>query len=382
MSSKLKIAVITTDGRSLSPKWGTKEPSLGTAAGALLAGFADLDEVEVHVVYCLREKMEQPAEFMPGLHFHQLVVPKWGWMSSLYLGCILAIRKCLAGIKPDLVHGQGTEKECAIAAVFSGYPNVLTIHGNMRVHASRGEHRGRLFYRIAALLEGIALRRTDGVVSISSYTDDLVRPLAARTWLLPNAAQGSYFNARPAPASPPVMLFVGGFDERKNPVGFIEACGDLIARQGWTLRLCGGGAPDSAYVRRLEQLAAEHPWIDLAGWRSRDELLVEMERASLLVLPTLEDNCPMVVLEAMAVGLPVIASRVGGVPDLIKDGETGMMFDPHDAISMRNVTERMITSTETRERIGRSARAEALVRFHPTVIARRHLGFYREVLGG
>ena len=59
-------------------------------------------------------------------------------------------------IQPDIVHGQGTERDCALAAVLSGYPNVLTIHGNMRVHASRSETRS-LYYSMAARLETFAL---------------------------------------------------------------------------------------------------------------------------------------------------------------------------------------------------------------------------------
>jgi len=110
-------------------------------------------------------------------------------------------------------------------------------------------------------------------------------------------------------------------------------------------------------------------------------LLTEMERASLLVLPTFEDNCPMVVLEAMAVGLPVIASRVGGIPDLITDGETGMMFNPLNPSSMRGATERILSDIGLRNRLGEAAKREARERFHPEVIARAHLDIYREVLG-
>lgn len=299
---------------------------------------------------------------------------------SLFAGAILAVRKTIREINPDIVHGQGTERECALAAVFSGFPNVLTLHGNMRVHARRGENKGKPYYRLAAFLEGIALRKTDGVVSISTYTDELVKPLVKRTWLLPNAADSRYFEATHQPTDPPTVLFVGGLDERKNPVGFIKACAPLFENSGWRFRLCGTGAKGSAYLAELEALAAKHPWIELAGWKSREELLAEMECASLLVLPTFEDNCPMVVLEAMAVGLPVIASKVGGVPDLITEGKTGMMFDPQIPDSMNQVTGMMIGDPELRVRLGQAAKEEAKKRFHPKVVAQAHLEIYREIL--
>ena len=327
-----------------------------------------------------RRRMATPPKLAPNIHFHQPLVSQWGMGRSLFAGAIKATREVIRAIKPDIVHGQGTERECALAAVFSGYPNVLTLHGNMRVHAKRGENKGKLYYRLAAFLEGIALRKTDGVVSISTYTGELVKPLVKQSWLLPNAADSRYFEATHKPTQPPTVLFVGGLDERKNPVGFINACAPLFEGSGWKFRLCGTGAKGSPYLAELEALAAKHPWIEIAGWKSRGDLLAEMEIASLLVLPTFEDNCPMVVLEAMAVGLPVIASRVGGVPDLITDGETGLMFDPLNPSSMRGATERILSDAGLRNRLGEAAKRDARERFHPEVIARAHLDIYREVL--
>jgi glycosyltransferase involved in cell wall biosynthesis len=377
----MKIVQITTDNRTHFGDHGREMPYFGTAPEGLLQGFAKLPEHEIHVVSVAREHMNVPSKLAPNIYFHQPVLPPWGMGRSLFTGAVLSIRKLLREINPDIVHGQGTERDCALAAVFSGYPNVLTLHGNMRVHAKRGENKGKPYYRLAAFLEGIALRKTDGVVSISSYTDELVKPLAKRTWLLPNAADSRYFEATHKPTQPPTIVFVGGLDERKNPVGFIKACAPLFEGTDWKFRLCGTGAKGSAYLAELEALAAQYQWIELAGWKSREELLMEMERASLLVLPTFEDNCPMVVLEAMAVGLPVIASRVGGIPDLITDGETGLMFNPLNPSSMRGATERILSDAGLRNRLGEAAKREARERFHPEVIARAHLDIYREVLG-
>lgn len=377
----MKVVQITTDNRVHFHDYQKTVPYFGTAPEALLHGFSNIpDEIEVHVISVTRKKMEVPAKLASNIHFHQPLVPSWGMGRSLFAGAVHAIRKVIREIQPDIVHGQGTERECALAAVFSGFPNVLTLHGNMRVHAKRGENRGKSYYRLAAFLEGIALRKTDGVVSISTYTDELVRPLAKQTWLLPNAADSRYFEANHNPTQPPVALFVGGLDERKNPVGFIKACAPLFAQNGWRFRLCGTGAKNSPYLAELEALAAQHSWVELAGWKSREELLTEMEHASILELPTLEDNCPMVVLEAMAVGLPVIASKVGGVPDLITEGKTGMMFDPSSPDSMQTVTAAMIGDSGLRVRIGQTAKQEAMERFHPKVVAEAHLKIYREVL--
>jgi glycosyltransferase involved in cell wall biosynthesis len=89
----------------------------------------------------------------------------------------------------------------------------------------------------------------------------------------------------------------------------------------------------------------------------------------------------MVVLEAMAAGLPVAASRVGGVPDLITHEKDGLMFDPNDQGDVRNCLERLVNEPETRARLGAAGRITAQERFHPKVIAAEHLKIYRDILG-
>src|SRR5947209_19509187 len=112
-----------------------KEPSFGTAPQALMKGLATLPEIELHVVSCSQHPMESPEKIADNIWFHSLHVPKIGWLRTGYQGCIRAIRKKLEEVQPDLVHGQGTERECALSAVFSGFRNVITIHGNMRAVA-------------------------------------------------------------------------------------------------------------------------------------------------------------------------------------------------------------------------------------------------------
>jgi hypothetical protein len=139
----VRIVQITTDNREHFRDFTANAPYFGTAPDALLKGFeAVSDEAEVHVVSVARQKMGAPDLIGKNIHFHQPIIPSWGMGRSLFAGAILALRKTIREINPDIVHGQGTERECALAAVFSGYPNILTLHGNMRIHAKRGENKG------------------------------------------------------------------------------------------------------------------------------------------------------------------------------------------------------------------------------------------------
>src|SRR5690349_7417079 len=110
----MKVALITTDDRWLRGDWENPQPRFGMAPEALLSGFAALPkEFEVHVISCTRGRVKSPEKLAENIWFHSLVVPKLGWMTTGYQGCIRAVRRKLRQIQPDLVHGQGTELDSA-----------------------------------------------------------------------------------------------------------------------------------------------------------------------------------------------------------------------------------------------------------------------------
>ncbi len=139
----------------------------------------------------------------------------------------------------------------------------------------------------------------------------------------------------------------------------------------------GGGDP---YAREFDELLTSRPWCRFDGLADREKLRTYFSQARLLVLASLEDNCPMVVLEAMAAGVPVIAGAVGGVPELIDDGVTGVLCDPTSKESMQSAVTNFFASENSATAMAKRAKETALVRFHPRVIAERHLAIYREVL--
>jgi glycosyltransferase involved in cell wall biosynthesis len=379
--ASMRIVQLTTDNREQLSCHSADTPHFGTAPEALLQGFSGMSDVEVHVISCTTEPMTSPEKLAPNIWFHSIHVPKLGWGRSLFLGTALATRRLIKRLNPDIVHGQGTERDCAMNAVLSGRPNILTIHGNMRVHATRAEQAGSTYYKLAAALETFCLKRTQGVVAISSYTEQLVTSVTPRTWPLPNAVDERYFNIERAPSSIPTILFIGTINERKNPVGLIDACEPLLRSGKCKIHFAGDGDRHSPYWEQFSHRLQTIPGLELLGFISREAIGLELARATMVVLPTFEDNCPMVVLESMAAGVAVSASRVGGVPDLIEHEIDGLMFEPSAPHEIRGTVERLIDDNELRERLEAAAKAKAVARFHPKVIARGHLEIYHDLLG-
>jgi glycosyltransferase involved in cell wall biosynthesis len=382
MARPLKIALVIPDNRDEFRRYADPLPHFGTAPTALLAGLAALPDCEVHVVCCVQQPVAVPEKIGPNIFFHAEVVPKWGWLRGGYLGCLRSIRRQLKKIQPDIVHGQGTERYAALATVCSGFPNVLTLHGNMRLIAAVTRARPFSYTWLAARLERLTLPRTDGVVCITNYTRAAVQDLVRQTWVLPNAVDAGFFDvsAAPPPDAPPVILCVGAICERKNQNAFIRALDPLAAEKKFKVVFLGAAGADAYAAEFFEQLKSR-AWCEHAGFAGRDRLLEFFRTASALVLPTREDNCPMVVLEAMAAGVPVLASNVGGVPDLIADGVTGLFCDPDKPESFRAGVARLLADRAPAQQLAAAAKAEARRRFHPEVIARGHLAIYRQVLG-
>jgi len=130
-SVQMRVAPATTDGREVLKDYATP-PSFGTAPRGLgCRASALLPEVEVHVVSCVREKVNAPSKLAPSIFFHTCC-PQNRNGCGRYQGCI---RQCARSSRISgrmLSTARETEADCSISAVFSGHPNVLTIHGNMR----------------------------------------------------------------------------------------------------------------------------------------------------------------------------------------------------------------------------------------------------------
>jgi glycosyltransferase involved in cell wall biosynthesis len=378
----VKIAILTTDNRESDRKYSALMPYFGTAPEALLQGFAGLPELEVHVISGTRQPMKSPEKLALNTWFHSFYVPRLGWTPTMFQGCVRAVRKLLKKIQPDIVHGQGTERDCSLSAVFSGFPNVLTIHGNMRLIAAVNHAPMISFYRMAATLEGLVLPRTDGVVCITKYTQDAVKDLARKTWVRPNAVDASFFNIQPAPDPEHLILFAGVICLRKNQNAFIRAMDELAATHRFKIIFLGLPSAGDPYAAEFFELLKTRPWCEFTGFVSRDALKNWLQRATMLALPSLEDNCPMVVLEAMAARVPVVAANVGGVPELVSDNQTGLLCDPLNAASIREGVRKILDDDALVKRLTTTAKEQAIAKYHPLTIAREHVKIYREVLSG
>jgi glycosyltransferase involved in cell wall biosynthesis len=378
MRKPLKIAFVSVDDRFAK---AGPVPLFGAAPTALLQGFEELgEEVEIHVVCCTMGDLPQPEKIGKNIWFHAHSVSKWGFLRTLHWGCHRAVRRMVREIKPDIIHAQGSERWCASTVALLPYPKVLTIHGFLRMIDPMMKMKPRPYWKTQTILERLSIPRYDGVVAITTYTEKNVRDITPKTWVIPNATDKRYFSIRRELSAPPVILYVGVIQERKNQVGLIDALAPLAETMDFRIRICGSINPEDAYARQLLERIERYDWVESAGKISRDELMSELAGASVLALVSHEDNCPMVLLEAMSAGIPVLASRVGGIPDLVDDGVNGYLCDSTDPESIREGIRKLLSDPASANALGAAGKKRAIERYLPAAVAKRHLEVYREVL--
>ena len=383
MNRPLKIAMLITDARVPGGLYDGPLPSLGTAPDALLQGFLGMPEVEIHVVSCVQQPVISPEKLAPNIYYHSLLVPKFGWLRTGYQGCIRAVRKKLRALQPDVVHAQGTERDCALSAVFSGFPNVLTIHGNMRAMARIFRARPGSFYWLTAKLETFALRRTGGVFCNSAYTENLVAPLAQKTWRVPNAVREEFFDNVPANKHPvvPALLNIGILQPRKQQMELL-ALADKLHRRGLKFELQFAGDLSAATAYGV-QFATELAKAETAGYARRlgllsaPQLIAAMDAAAALIHFPTEEAFGLVVAEGLARNLKFFGANVGGVVEIASGVDGSELFAPDDFTGLENGIARWLATDCPAPR---NAAEIMRQRYYPEVIARRHLEIYREIL--
>jgi glycosyltransferase involved in cell wall biosynthesis len=385
----MKVALLTSDTREVVRDYGSSDPSFGTAPQALLEGFALLpDRVEIHVISCLQKKpASSPRKLAENIYYHGLHVPNIGWMKTGYLGCIRAVRCKLKEIRPDIVHGQGTERDCAVCAAFSGFPNVLTIHGVMRVIHQLTQGRESRYYWFAKQLEALALRRSNGVITISPYVESFVSHVSKRTWFIPNALQSFFFEPltpRGLRSGNPKLINVGVISPRKRQIELLRYLSSLREDVPFDFTFVGKADVSGSYAREFKVLLAEtnarHGGFKHREYLEPREFLALYDESDAMVHFSREESFGLTFAEALARNLPLFASDVGAVRQIAEGITDCRIFSAEDF-------DRLIDSLREWLQAGRyvhdrATKPNELIarRYHPRVIAEQHLEVYQLIV--
>jgi colanic acid/amylovoran biosynthesis glycosyltransferase len=167
----------------------------------------------------------------------------------------------------------------------------------------------------------------------------------------------------PAEANTQTMISVGRLSPEKGQAGLLQAFTKLRPRHPeLQLRLVGDG-PDRASLETLVKELGLSDAVTFVGRLPEEETLAEIARANLLVLPSFMEGLPIVLMEAMAAGVPVIASRIAGIPELVEDDETGLLFTPSNWDELASRIDLLLGDDVLRTRLAEKGKAKVASEF-------------------
>ena len=273
------------------------------------------------------------------------------------------IARELRAFRPDAVLAQGAQ-EAGLALTGRRLarmrtPVIADIHGDPAAPARLyGSPSRKALAPLADALARYGLRRADGVRTISAYTSGLVRELGVE----PTAEFAAFMDLEPfletelAPLPErPTALFVGVL-ERYKAVDVLAEAWRLAAPRlpDASLHLVGRGTLRDVAERLVVELPAQTAWRESI---STAEVARALDAATVLVLPSRSEGLGRVVIEAFCRGRGVVGTRVGGIPDLVVEGQTGLLVPPEDAPALAAALIRVLSDRALAERLGAAARA-------------------------
>lgn len=241
------------------------------------------------------------------------------------------------------------------------------------VHAHGGLLATRRSTRTSRFLLRRSLAAADLVIAVSAgvrraLIEAGVRP--GRLRQLRNGVAADRFLAAPASHHPPRVLFVGGLTARKGVLDLLAASSALQERgvdhEVWLV----GGVPDEGTDARREVLTALPAHALAHGPVAPEEMPAVYAQADVFCLPSWWEAMPLTVLEAQAAGLPVVATDVGDVREMVRDGVTGRVVPPRDRDALVEALAELLTQPERRAAMGRQARRHVRNNFDQTRVLR------------
>jgi glycosyltransferase involved in cell wall biosynthesis len=315
----------------------------------------------------------RPPDEEAGGRFRMAAIPR---QARLLLGFLRWSRTA-----PDLVHynvsctATGLARDVAYIQLLrlAGRRTIAHVHGSDASIIGRAPLRSfglRLVGRLSVDQVAVAPSVAEALASIGVRARCVLNPIRFEP------------DGRKRTESPTLrLLFVGTYGERKGCFEFLDALADARKRGvNATLRLVGReeyqGEEDR--LRRRARTRGIEEAVEFAGIVERDDLPAVYVDADVMCLPSRRDTFPMAILEGMAFGLPVLATRVGGIPDLVDNGSTGCLVEPGEVDELAEAITFFARDPRVTRQMGEAARKRVLSLANGKKVARQWRDVYRE----
>ena len=396
MERKLNICIISREFPPDTAFGGIGTFSLDTALMLVERG---------HRVTVLSQSLSVTRTFEhQGIIVHKLRIPRpfatYRFLPALILGFNYVIFRRLRQLhrdRPfDLIDAPDHLGEGLFAGLFTRLPVVTRLHTPFALLVDLGlnDYRKGIEYALIWLAEKLALKRSDAVYAPCR---DLVRrcerlfslgELPAKIFGYPLDLTLFSPENKARVERPRRLLFLGRYEQRKGIETIVEALPRILAqRPDVTLTMVGRDTPNirgyssaREYMEQSFQRAGCLDRVRFCDYVPLEELPRFFHEHDIVWVPSLYDNYPIVSLEAMACGKPVVVAASGGLPEMVRDGVSGLVFEPGNAEALAERTLALCDAPELAARLGTQARESAVAECSPEAIYAHTIELYRYAL--
>lgn len=319
-----------------------------------------LNDIELHII-TLGTKNEQFKK--NNIHLH--VIKKFDFRYFRPLD-IIKLKRVIPKINPDIVHVQASSFPNSLIAAFNkhGYATLLTIHGlvknEFKFEKGINYIMGRFVY---AQLEKYAISKISNMIVDTYYDKESVSTInpTANIYIIPCGVESEYFKVM-ADEKPNHLLFVGLVSPRKGLIDLLKAMKIIVEKIPDVKLDIVGGIVSKEYFDMLNNYVKTNKLeenINFTGYLSEQELKRKYSEATLFVFPSYEESQGIVLLEAMACGKPVVASNIGGIPFVVENEKTGLLFECGDVEELSEKINVLLIDEELRKKMGEAGREKA-----------------------
>jgi glycosyltransferase involved in cell wall biosynthesis len=349
-------------------------------------------EIELHIInFGKHYQVDQQFE-EDNIHFHFLKVPSVPRVALLYQVDRFRALQVIHQIQPDLVHGFGSESSYGYIAASSGYPSLIMIQGVLRrmVHALGF---GTLVYHpelmIPLWFEDMTVRRGRHFVCETQFAATFVseRNPSAKIFHIKTPVRSEFFAVKKNSSLDfqPNLLFVGSIIPAKGIEILLRAFGQVV-RSIANAKLHVIGTGQSEYIQHTLMSLINREGISqqvvFYGYQTAVEVAALMSRVSVLVLPTFMDTSPNVIAEALVAGVPVIASDVGGIPEMLEGGSLGTLVEPGSVGALADAILSVLKNPNRTVEQVTQAREKARQEYGLETQAVKLINVYKEIVSG
>lgn len=356
-------------------------------------GFYGAENVVVHLALALKrlncevvigvfQNRHRPnTEIAETARQHGLEVAVFECRGRLDFGTVRAIRNFIWERELDILHTHGYK------ANIYGYRGVKSTRAGLVATAHSWPGKSPIL-RLYALLDRVILRWFDHVCVVSSGVADALRRFhvpSEKITMVDNGIDIGHFSVgRPVLREElelrenPLVGFVGRLAPEKGLEHLLHAAAGILNTLPSTKFILAGEGPERLTLEKLaKQLGIEKSVIFLGR---RSDLASIYASLDVFVLPSLSEGMPLAVLEAMAAKRPVVATRVGAIPKIVKDQQTGLLVDAGDIAGLQSAISLLLGHPDLCRNLGQSGHEVAKALFSSDSMARDYLGIYRRVI--